>query len=191
MESAESTDRPTAYVFVPVYCDDASSLNGTIDNQPGAGRTLDLAYQYFGRKLERAAGAIAHRLGYGPLATGRKIQTLLVTWYHESTFWLDQYKSPSSASRKSKTEMHEREMTIYNDPKYGFSSRTHLHSSSFLPRHPLNLYKWSVVCRWYRLHASRLQGLTSQPCEHPYLRLWYTVSNDISKECEKLISFAQ
>lgn len=122
MESAESADRPTTYVFVPVYCDSASSLNETIDNQPGAGRTLDLAYQFLGRKVERTASSISHRLGYGPLATGRKIQTLLVDWYIESSFWLNQHASPSSASRKYKAKIQKFVKIIYNDPEYGFNS---------------------------------------------------------------------
>lgn len=70
-------------VYVPVYLDDGSSSTETIDNQPGAGRTLDLAYQHLGRKLERFAGTVAHRLGYGPLAVEKRINDILKTWYTE------------------------------------------------------------------------------------------------------------
>lgn len=70
-------------IYVPVYLDDGSSSTETIDNQPGAGRTLDLAYQHLGRKLERFAGTVAHRLGYGPLAVEKRINDILKIWYTE------------------------------------------------------------------------------------------------------------
>lgn len=78
-----SSDPVYIPVYVPVYMDDDSSSTETIDNQPGAGRTLDLAYQHLGRKLERFAGTVAHRLGYGPLAIEKRINDILKTWYTE------------------------------------------------------------------------------------------------------------
>ena len=49
------------------------STNATTSNLPGAGRTLDLFYQYAGRKLENALNNAAHGMGYGPNAVERRI----------------------------------------------------------------------------------------------------------------------
>lgn len=82
-QPASSVEPVYVPVYIPVYLpgDDGSSTNETIDNQPGAGRTLDLAYQFFGRKLEKVIGAAADRFGYGPVATGKRIKILLASWY--------------------------------------------------------------------------------------------------------------
>lgn len=53
------------------------STNATTSNVPGAGRTLDLFYQFAGRKLENALNKTAHDMGYGPNAIERRILSQL------------------------------------------------------------------------------------------------------------------
>lgn len=55
------------------WSSDTISTNDTASDLPGPGRTLDRLYQFAGRKLERAIGQIAHRVGYdGPYAEDLK-----------------------------------------------------------------------------------------------------------------------
>ncbi|KLO04426.1 hypothetical protein SCHPADRAFT_947702 [Schizopora paradoxa] len=48
--------------------------DATIDNQPGAGRTLGLLFAWLGSKLEKALNRRAERLGLGPSAIAGKIR---------------------------------------------------------------------------------------------------------------------
>lgn len=53
-----------------------SSTNDTMSNNIGAGRVLGNLYDIAGKRLERALGEAAHRAGFGPEATYRRIRTL-------------------------------------------------------------------------------------------------------------------
>ena len=50
-----------------------NSSTETRSDLVGAGRTLGNVFGFLGRRLERATGNLAHRLGRGPRATAMKI----------------------------------------------------------------------------------------------------------------------
>lgn len=60
-------------------CTSYSSTNDTRSNLPGPGRVLGNFYSYAGRNIERAAGIIAHKAGFGPEAVYSKILDLYQT----------------------------------------------------------------------------------------------------------------
>jgi hypothetical protein len=60
------------------HCDcveEVISRNQTISGLPGPGRSLDMLYQFLGRKLERTLGKLADSAGFGPEAAERTIMS--------------------------------------------------------------------------------------------------------------------
>lgn len=70
-DSSDYCSTRGAYIYTSV-----SSTNDTASNLPGPGRVLGNVYSSAGRRLERAVGVVAHKAGFGPNATYKKIQEL-------------------------------------------------------------------------------------------------------------------